>query len=1062
MFKKLNTFQIDLQGKIRKAEEKTEVELDPFWVERIHNGAELAVVQTPVIPSDEDLKRELETAVREREVLSELAGEVAGLREKEFSWSPDEQHPIDAYLAAIFPLREQMCLAHRAELIQRALQRTPIIRRMVGRTIERFVWEGKRYAIHPQTISEHLHIAEVDMGIPMLQIDLQGKVTQQMDPARPDRPARGPLVTRTLLGRLFPGIRVAQVTVPVHATEEQRSVVRNALYSFVYRGIRYKPTLATGGLKNGQIILVEEKYAKAVARMYHLIPQAALGYGGIIVNECSKALATFEATVKVVREGEFGTNDSRGWMDQSSFDLLQTLDPGHFYQFRMAFLASQDTLVRELSKYDESSLKLLNNVPVAAKGVFKVMDNRTASHPEIRANFIIPDSCLKPSRKDLIGKTFRCVVHLGITEQSYDGTTFGGPTVATHVPWEILSTEVYEDSARMMDELAPGFHSEGHGELLQKIGGICKSDTELMRVTEAVLAADGQGGMMYHPYVHQATKKLLAKWLRKLLSGGIELHTRALADDGFCYADSNGVLHCGSDWMPMRAALTDYEGDRSICIRFPVRMREDLLPVRHIHRTVAGRLLRMKFPHMPTQAIEEIIHRQLYLKHVHVLNGKYAKVFGGDFDFDLVYILSGVRYQKLVDWRFDYIKHEVSQPTKNKKKRESLWHQLGEICFDAMSNKVGRITNDIMSAIAVGRMDLVYVLAIELQEEVSGLKHDTSANMEVVENCERQIGNPARWIELLSKEDIRSFDDLPQQIEPLSDSDVIARYYNKLYAKALELVGEPKPLSEYSGLFHGQYGVRSISKQDYREASLLNSFYVSQSHKAIAHSAKRREELQKAKAAQKALRARIRAAEANASTEEAKEAVAALKQQSRDLNDLVRQRTAEYEKAQLDTKKGLSFFRSIVCAWGRGKAEEERMYWAAVLNEVITRKSKKYESQDGKVRYRPGTGAALIHAFPQQFVDAIAAATEGRSVLVETWNQDWSVRLDADAMTLTKVETAEDGQKRETLLYRGVAGQQPIGNGKYIPTTEWKRCVTPEFLEAILDQEDGLVETIAN
>jgi hypothetical protein len=267
--------------------------------------------------------------------------------------------------------------------------------------------------------------------------------------------------------------------------------------------------------------------------MYHQIPQAALGYGGIVVNECTKALAPFVATVKVVKEGEYGTNDSRGWMDKTCFDELKTLDPGHFYQFRMAFLATEETLIKDQSKYEPSSLKLINDRPVPTKCCFKVMDVATASHPEIKANFIIPDSCLKPARKDLIGKTFRCVVHVGITEQSYDGVTFVSQTVATHVPWELLSTEVYEDSLRMMEELAPGFSSEGHGELLQKIGAVNKSDTDLMRVMEACLAADGNGGMMRHPYVHGNAKKLLAKWLRKLLSGGIELNTRALADDGF-------------------------------------------------------------------------------------------------------------------------------------------------------------------------------------------------------------------------------------------------------------------------------------------------------------------------------------------------------------------------------------------------------------------------------------------------------------------------------------------------------------------------------------------------
>ncbi len=54
----------------------------------------------------------------------------------------------------------------------------------------------------------------------------------------------------------------------------------------------------------------------------------------------------------------------------------------------------------------------------------------------------------------------------------------------------------------------------------------------------------------------------------------------------------------------------------------------------------------MRSPNMPHEAVEQAIAEQIYLKNVHVLHGKYAKKFGGDFDFDLVYILDGDRYPK--------------------------------------------------------------------------------------------------------------------------------------------------------------------------------------------------------------------------------------------------------------------------------------------------------------------------------------------------------------------------------------------------------------------------------
>ncbi len=1034
MFKKMRTFAIDLQGKIRESKEGTVIELDPYWVERIENGAELAVIKTPVIPTDQQLSNEL------------LVAEIQSLSENGGSWVPDQSNCIDSFLMALFSFNGQTPIESHSILIEKAMRAVVRVRRNVNRTLDRFAWDGKRYAHH--AIDDILHIAEVDMGITMLKIDRKGNLSQQMDPARPERSMRGPLTTKTILGRRYPGIRIVQITVPTRMTDEQKSCVRNKLNNIVWNGRRYKLTLATGGLKNGQVICIEEKYAKAVARQYHMVPQAALAYGGIVVNECTKALATFEATIRVVKEGELGTNDGRGWIDEFIFALLKTLDPGHFYQFRMDFIANAKTLFQD-NVLDQitGSLKLgLDETPVNAKGVFKVMRNEIGAHPQVAANIVIPDSCLKPGRKDLIGKSFRCVINLGITEQSYDGTTFGGQTVATHAPEEILMTEVFDDCVKLMTDVGEGFHTEGHHELLKKIGSVNKSDTDYMRLMEACLVADGCGTMMRHPFVHSGAKRLLAKWMRKLLSGGIEMQTRALADDGFLIVDNAGKLHHGHDWMPQRAALTDHEGDRSICVRFPVRMREDLLPVEHINRSKATEILSQMFPDMPLETIEQAVNEQIYLKHVHVLNGKYAKVFGGDFDFDLVYILPATRYPKLVEWRFKM--RARTQPTKNKLKREDGWHEIGRICFDAMSNKVGQITNAIMSAIAAGKLNLVYPLAEELQEEVSGLKHDTSADMKRVEEIKKLIGGEAKWIKMLSKDDIRSFDDLPKHIEPLSKGDVIAKFYNKLYVTANKLIGSPRPLSSYAGFFDGLYGDKAISKDHMREASLINGFYGQQTHTAIKHSSKKREALNAARNKQAELR------------------TAGQKEEARNMDDQIRDLEARYEKAQLDTKKGLGFFRNIICGWGEGKAEEDRMYWAAVMNEVLTRKSAYAEKtkqeetnpggkkQDSKKQFQPGTGSSLMHAFPQQVVDAIAASTEGKSVLVDSWQHVWTVIVNVEALTITKREAGEDGQLKETLLYQGFPVKKVLPSGNTITITEWKRRVELDFLDTDLEEDE--------
>jgi hypothetical protein len=1090
MFKKMRTFGIDLKGKIHEEENYTTIELASFWSERVQNGAELAVIKTPAIPTDEQLNLEL------------LIAEIQSLGENPTSWVPDPTNAIDSFLMALYS--QEIKNLSRAKAIYNALGVTSRVRRDIARSLDRFQWEGKRYANHAMDATTYL--AEVDMGFIMLKIDREGEVSQMMDAARPDRPARGPLATRTIAGRRYPGIRLVQVTVPTRMTEEEKSKVRNAMKCIVWGGRRYVEVLGTGGIKNGQFIYVEQSWSKAIAKQYHMHPQSALSYGGIIVNECDKALETIEATIRIVKEGDLGTNDSRGWMDESVFAQLKSLNPGHFYQFRGDFIASALTLVGDnfIGRIPAPipMKRGLDDTPVQCKGVLKTMRNEAGAHPLVAANIVIPDSSLKPKRPDLIGKSFRCTINLGVTEQSYDGTCFGGPTVATHFPWGIIKANVIPDSEREMRMLAQGFDSEGHPELIRKIGAKVpsgsdavmgrkvKNETEFMRVLEACLAADGNGSMMRHPFVHSGTKRLLADYLRKLMSGGIEMHTRALADDGYLVVDQAGKLHHGHDWMPERAALSDYSGftqarqkqldeakrdhqdlllkgkteeaevlagkvkemeesektaelnEPCLTVRFPVRMRDDLLPTRLIHRAEGTKLLAAAFPEMPAEAIQQAIEEQIYLKHVQVLNGKYAKKFGGDFDYDLVYILGGDRYPKLVEWRNNLEETALVEKDKAAKK-PSFWQELGRVSFDAMGNKVGQVTNTILSAIACGQWEQQYPLAEELQKEVGGLKHGTRADMKRVAEIQKEFGiKNARWIKKLAKDDIKSFDDLPTEIEPMSDDDVIARMYNELYVTAKELLGDPRELTDYSSLFDGLYGVCAVDDKHKREVKLLNSFYGGHMSKVSKHVAKKREDLNLAAKAQAELR--------EAGNYDAASA----------MNNTIRGLEADLEKADLDAKKGRALFRNIVCGWGAGKAEEEKMYWAAVANEVICAKSRYTDNQnsDGTSTRRPSTGSILMHAFPQQFVTAVAEATGGRNLPVDTWKHEWHVTLNIDTLAITKVEADADGKVTETLLYQGYAIKKKLPNGNTIPVTEWKRMIKFDALD--FDEEE-LEEEVA-
>ena len=173
------------------------------------------------------------------------------------------------------------------------------------------------------------------------------------------------------------------------------------------------------------------------------------------------------ARVRIVPDHVLGTNDSRGWVSQSLFDKLN-IDPGALYQFRLAFELAQ------------------------AKGTFKVMPDEVAQHPEINADIVIPESAIKPSRQDLIGRVIEGPAVLGVRDVSRTDTrTKGSYTVLQHASWPVIEEEVIGQCWREIEILKNGFDTEEHRELLEQVGS-ANSDTD---TTGSLKPASLQTGM---------------------------------------------------------------------------------------------------------------------------------------------------------------------------------------------------------------------------------------------------------------------------------------------------------------------------------------------------------------------------------------------------------------------------------------------------------------------------------------------------------------------------------------------------------------------------------------
>jgi len=404
--------------------------------------------------------------------------------------------------------------------------------------------------------------------IAILDLDTQGKVTE-----RKTLPGSEMWLDNTVAGHLYPSLKVALVTVPTEMMEWNESAnVADGLFNIQFDNTTYRLVGSGGGAKNGKFYFADEEHAPMLHARFQNWPEALISYFGIQTSDC-KRIVDAEGTVLVVPDNELGTNDCRGWISESLFARLDAPSKA-FYQFRLGFA--------------------LEN----GKGSFKVMKADVAQ--AIGADIIIPESSCKPapslkpwnydSRTD---RMFTGPLVVGLREVSRDLLFSSSYTVTQHASVDTILTELIPKAREAMQSLKDAWRAGNHEAVVNQIGqrvsldefakGVTKD--ELMRTVEATLLADGSGEICQHPYIYRQVDKLLAKWAYKVLTGGgMHLPGFALADDGFLFLDENGGVVSGSDWIPGEMALTSLTSARSLCVRYPVRMKEDLLPMMNCNR----------------------------------------------------------------------------------------------------------------------------------------------------------------------------------------------------------------------------------------------------------------------------------------------------------------------------------------------------------------------------------------------------------------------------------------------------------------------------------------------
>src|SRR5258708_15317059 len=314
------------------------------------------------------------------------------------------------------------------------------------------------------------------------------------------------------------------------------------------------------------------------------------------------------------------------------------------------------------------------------------MEGEGAEPPD--AGILLPESAVKPGLKVRVsvfsvfgkGRKFRGRAVLGIREVSRSLEFESSYTLIEHAPDDSIQLEILPEALKQVRKLSDSVGEGQYNELRELLGlnGVERREDDEVRTVEALLHADTSGYIVRFPWMNNQLNKLLAHWAYKTCTGGgFHLPAFALADDGYLIA-FNGRLYARSHWIPPSPAIAPIDSKRGLCVRYPIRMFEDLLPVEHIGSSELMMRLTRNLDEQGCnysyQLAEKISTNQLFLEGTYVLHSETAKPKRVGFYFVLVAVLDEDRFPRFVRSRFG-LAHEFQQPkTNNRKARGPSWN----------------------------------------------------------------------------------------------------------------------------------------------------------------------------------------------------------------------------------------------------------------------------------------------------------------------------------------------------------------------------------------------------
>jgi hypothetical protein len=806
-----------------------------------------------------------------------------------------------------------------------------------------------------------------------LKIDATGEVTRKAS-----KLGRKDTLEGKLLAQLYPGIRVARVSVPAELTPYEQSVVENRMAQLSFGGVEYKLVGASGSAKDGKFYFVDQPHAKPIAERFQHWPEAAIVYFSILISDCKLVAELPDFRIVVVEDHVLGTNDCRGWIRESLYRKLH-LSPDRFCQFRLAFDARE---------------------PKQAKGALKAMSDRVADR--LAVDCILPESACKPNLKGgsrflpqigTSGRLYTGPAVLGIKQWSRVTEYGSSYTLVEHASDEALQLEIMPRAIEEVRKVRKAWDDGDYEGLLRVLGkseedatfdmsfdpealeGGSNLPSEEWEPAEAVLLADKSGNSIRFPYVSNQINRKLARWaFRTLTSGGFKLPAFALADDGIL-VEHEGKILAASDWIPEDTAITSVAADQSLCIRYPIRMQEDLLPVRHIADSELVPMLARALgkSDLPDSLIAYILKRQLRMEGTYILHSETAKRNGGDFDFDTICAMPSDQFPKFVAGRIAHGERFHQEKTKHKKAK-SPWWNVYLVAMKARGNRIGSITDLKTSCLASGRPDLAYKLVEQLQNALDSLKHRVEIDESVISDIRKEV-SPAPWLRYKRE---RRVSDLPLHLD-VADTDKVGRLYNVLRKELGDILNERMAVEDFRGIFSGH----TVTKEMFEECQLVNAIYGD----VAAQITEREEQLKLEYGNSQALWEAVRTGDD--------------KDQRRSAVLLRNKAQAALWEFEQDAKEQFSGLHLFMHYWAQGK-QDNRRAWAQAMNTIVS---------NGR-----GSGAVLFQTFPQEVVDVFAEQTGGKNAPVRLPKMvNGYVRFDDQqrAFLVERIENADgpDGEK---------------------------------------------------